>query len=130
MVALPEVSIEWERCWSYQQAKDASEGVYVYTWGRRLRPYYVGQFTLFGGPKGRYADGYAHLIDAAISMGARWWQGTRLTGPFHPAVLRDLVEATLILELNPEANRRKIAPSRVVKLIHLGQVPPFLQPRA
>jgi hypothetical protein len=123
-----EARVEWFRCMSYESAADYTGAVYLHE--RRGKPYYWGKLkrTKFGGaskgkdqPNPRYALGYRHWVNGALTGDGKLFIGT-----VEPVEAIDDVESSLIATHPTEMNRRVNEAPRSISVVHLGDVPPYL----
>jgi hypothetical protein len=121
--------ITWQRCNTYEDARDLCRGIYLHEWNGE--PFYWGKAhnSFFGGGKrrigdlfasGRYNVGYRHWIEGCLQHGARLYFG-QLSALALASI--DEVEKYLIHTYGQQMNRRVGPPSRQLELEHCGEIP-------
>ncbi|TGC30051.1 hypothetical protein CW310_08650 [Pseudomonas citronellolis] len=123
------MKIVWQRCHTYDEAKDHCRVVYLHEWDDR--PFYWGKAhnSFFGGhsrqvgdlhASGRYNSGYRHWIEGCLRHGAKLYIG-------HLSALAlaniDDVENWLIHTYGHEMNNRVREPTKALQIEHFGDVP-------
>jgi len=123
------VKITWQRCKTYDEAKDWCRVIYLHEWNDE--PFYWGKAhdSFFGGHKrtigdltasGRYNSGYRHWIEGCLRHGAKLYVGA-LDGAALPHI--DEVENYLIATYGHAMNTRIAKPPRLLNIEHVGEVP-------
>lgn len=124
--------INWERCLTYDEAKDHTEVIYLHAWGDAILYWGKALNSFFGGSRrlyksshrsGRYNTGYSHWIKSVLEHGGSLYIGKIVNGELTDI---DAVECYLIKHFPSEYNNRKISLSVNLRLKHSGDVPTCL----
>ena len=121
--------ITWQRCHTYDEAKDHCRVIYLHEWNDK--PFYWGKAhnSFFGGhsrqigglrASGRYNSGYRHWIEGCLRHGAKLY-----VGHLSDLALASIneVENYLIHSYGHEMNTRVSTPARQLVIEHCGDVP-------
>lgn len=100
------------KCSSYDEAKGKRRCLYALC--RERLVIYIGQAERFGGPGGRYAPGYDHLINALLLSGHELFVSEPLSAENWP--MADDFEATLIHAWSSQHLMNKRIPERFNRL--------------
>lgn len=121
--------ITWQRCHTYESAKDQYRIIYLHEWDDR--PFYWGKAhnSFFGGnsrqigdlhASGRYNTGYRHWIEGCLRHGAKLY-----IGHLNDLALEHIneVENWLIYTYGHEMNSRVYTPPKRLLIEHFGDIP-------
>ena len=130
------MTLFWNKCLTYQEAKDYTRVIYLHEWFGEAFYWGKADDSFFGGNKrerkidgrkcsGRYGLSYTHWIEGCLKHGASLYMAEILENP--EGYTLDEIEGYLIVNYGSEMNRKKISSKHIEiqyeGIQHEGEVP-------
>lgn len=112
------MKITWEKCESYEEAKNNSGIIYLHEWSGK--PFYWGKVGVDSTFAKRYNTGYSHWIEGCLRHGDCLFIG-KLDEEARKHI--DDLENYLICKYGSEMNVRKKKPTNQINFEHKGDIP-------